>query len=291
MARDDFNTAMTNRSLRTIKAVSRDPQNINNASSQLTRKLQELEFLTDASLISPQQLSSILSQLPSQTLLHAPLSTSTEPLREPVIVQPLSNLSLQNSGGRSSANNSEAYYSNPNPAQNPSPAPQQQQQQPPPPAYLPTPQPPPRTNGLAMAVAMYTYNPTDVGDLGLLPNDRVVVTEYMNAEWWKGRSERTGLEGIFPRSYVRVEENNNNEKAPMQAAYTPVQVYQPPPNQQGSNYGNVPLDVSQQPVAAAPAGPSSKYGEQGKKFGKKLGNAAVFGAGATIGSNIVNSIF
>lgn len=35
----------------------------------------------------------------------------------------------------------------------------------------------------------------------------------------------------------------------------------------------------------------SKTQEQGKKFGKKLGNAAIFGAGATIGSNIVNSIF
>lgn len=35
----------------------------------------------------------------------------------------------------------------------------------------------------------------------------------------------------------------------------------------------------------------SKVEEGGKKFGKKLGNAAIFGAGATIGSNIVNSIF
>jgi hypothetical protein len=38
-------------------------------------------------------------------------------------------------------------------------------------------------------------------------------------------------------------------------------------------------------------GGGSKMGEHGKKFGKKLGNAAIFGAGATIGSNIVNSIF
>lgn len=35
----------------------------------------------------------------------------------------------------------------------------------------------------------------------------------------------------------------------------------------------------------------SKVEEGGKKFGKKLGNAAIFGAGATIGGNIVNSIF
>ena len=35
----------------------------------------------------------------------------------------------------------------------------------------------------------------------------------------------------------------------------------------------------------------NKVGEYGKKFGKKLGNAAIFGAGASIGGNIVNSIF
>ena len=35
----------------------------------------------------------------------------------------------------------------------------------------------------------------------------------------------------------------------------------------------------------------SKFEENGKKFGKKMGNAAIFGAGATIGSNIVNGIF
>ena len=35
----------------------------------------------------------------------------------------------------------------------------------------------------------------------------------------------------------------------------------------------------------------SKLEENGKKFGKKMGNAAIFGAGATIGSNIVNGIF
>jgi len=38
-------------------------------------------------------------------------------------------------------------------------------------------------------------------------------------------------------------------------------------------------------------GKPGKGGEMGKKFGKKLGNAAIFGAGATIGGNIVNSIF
>ena len=62
-----------------------------------------------------------------------------------------------------------------------------------------------------------------------MPGDRIAITEYMNAEWWKGRNERTGQEGIFPRSYVNVSE----EKGPT----VPAAADQPQP----SNYGNMPL--------------------------------------------------
>ncbi|KAA8623597.1 SH3 domain containing protein [Pyrenophora tritici-repentis] len=121
---------------------------------------------------------------------------------------------------------------------------------------------------------------SDAGDLALMPNDKVVVTEYMNNEWWKGRNERTGMEGIFPASYVRKE-----EKAVM-PAYTPSATPAP------SNYGNMPLDVASGAQAQQqPAGEPSKMEANGKKFGKKLGNAAIFGAGATIGGKIVNGIF
>jgi hypothetical protein len=78
----------------------------------------------------------------------------------------------------------------------------------------------------------------------------------MNAEWWKGRNERTGAEGIFPRSYVRVE-----EKA----------------MQQPSSYGNMPVDVAQ---GAQPEGDKKKGTAQ--KIGGKLGNAALFGAGGKV---------
>lgn len=122
---------------------------------------------------------------------------------------------------------------------------------------------------LSVASALYAYTPTDAGDLALQPNDRVQVLEHMNADWWRGRNERTNLEGIFPRSYVNV----LDEKA----------LPQP------SNYGNMPLDVSQS--GSGEPGKHGKFEEHGKKFGKKMGNAAIFGAGATIGSNIVNSIF
>jgi len=148
-----------------------------------------------------------------------------------------------------------------------------------PPPYAQPPPPPAATPAaLTHAVALYAYTATDAGDLTLQPNDRIAVTEYMNAEWWKGVSERTREEGIFPRSYVRVEEKS----------------VAPAPPTPASSYGILPVDVAMQPVGgAAPAQPGrqSKLAEGGKKFGKKLGNAAIFGAGATIGSDLVNSIF
>ncbi|KYG45438.1 hypothetical protein M433DRAFT_67281 [Acidomyces richmondensis BFW] len=203
----EMQTAMVNRSIRTIKA--------------------ELEFLCDASIITPQTLSDLLSRIPEQTALHAPLSNS---------------------------------YFQP-PAASP---------QPPPPSYN---SPPPQAQWppLCQATALYAYTSTDAGDLELQPNDQVAVIEYMNAEWWKGRSSRTGQEGIFPRSYVKV----NEEKDVQPSSST--------------NYGNAPLQVSQMGDGSGAA--PGRGQEMGKKFGKKLGNAAVFGAGATLGSKIVNGIF
>ncbi|KAJ5565943.1 hypothetical protein N7535_007581 [Penicillium sp. DV-2018c] len=254
-ASSEFASAMTTRSLRMVRT--------------------ELEFLADSSVISRQQLSSILSQLPADSDANASRAVQASPspprqLAQPVPVQqapvqsqpppapyapsyspPASQMSNM------SVNEKVAMHN-----QYTSPPPQA------PPAY---PQVPP---ALGYASAMYAYTPTDPGDLALQPQDRIQVTAHMNADWWRGRNERTGQEGIFPRSYVSVLDN----KAPIS----------PPP----TDYGNMPLAVSQSGQPANPEeGKQNKFEEGGKKFGKKLGNAAIFGAGATVGSNIVNSIF
>ena len=78
----------------------------------------------------------------------------------------------------------------------------------------------------------------------------------MNADWAKGRNERTGLEGIFPQSYVKIIE---------QKPFTPPQ----------PNYFNTPPDVNQGGSSAALARPESKLQANGKKFGKKMGNAGM----------------
>ncbi|KAJ5372554.1 hypothetical protein N7517_004560 [Penicillium concentricum] len=249
----DFASAMTTRSLRMVRT--------------------ELEFLADSRVITPHQLSSILSQLPTDSeasraanasspprqhaqpvpVQHVPVQTQPPPAAyTPSYSPPVSQMSNVSVNEKAALHNQ---YASPPPGA--------------PPAY---PQVPP---AMGFAVAVYEYHASDAGDLNMKPQDRIQIIEEMNKDWWRGRNERTGQEGIFPQSYVNVV----NEKA----GYAP-----PPP----TNYGNMPLDVSQSGQPENPEDPKkSKFEEGGKKFGKKLGNAAIFGAGATVGSNIVNSIF
>lgn len=217
--------ANSNRSLRTIR--------------------NELEYLCDLSVISPQALQSILAQLPAQTPLHAAIQSPVNVV-SPAPLEQFGSLSVKQE------------YNAPSPVHTPNPLP--------PPAYPTVP------TILSIASALYAYKPTDAGDLALQQNDRVQVIEHMNNDWWRGRNERTGLEGIFPRSYVTV----LDEKRPLM------------PTPQSTDYGNMPLVVAGQPTDPAQ---KSKLEANASKFGKKLGNAAIFGAGATIGSNIVNGIF
>ena len=204
---------------------------------------QELEFLSDSGVITSDQLSTLLSQLPAQKSFHAPLA-SPQPTPIPAQPSPLSppvaemtNASLNEKQGN--------FYA---------PTPQSAL---PPPAYASSPAP----TALATASALYEYHPSDAGDLAILPNDRILITEFMNADWAKGRNERTGMEGIFPRSYVAI----IDEKGAMGR-------FQPPPPPMQSNYGNMPLDVSQSGNSST-SGKESKLNANGKKFGKKMGNA------------------
>ena len=123
----------------------------------------------------------------------------------------------------------------------------------PPPSYA-------STAAVATASALYEYHPTDAGDLAIQPDDRIFITEFMNADWAKGRNDRTGLEGIFPRSYVAIIDEKSK---------VPVSI--PPTPTSQNNYGNMPLEVSQ--GGSSTPGKPSKFEEHGKKFGRKMGNA------------------
>ncbi|RMJ22704.1 SH3 domain protein [Aspergillus sp. HF37] len=233
---------MANRSLRTIRS--------------------ELEFLTDSEILTPQQYSSIVCQLPSEDDVRAVSQPAPaqppQPCPQPTVA-PVQSPPVQVAPAQiPPAQPSPAPYSPPtdqfanaslNEKANPySPY----SSPPPPPAYT---QAPPV---LSIATALYTYTPTDAGDLALILHDRIQVHEHMNNDWWRGRNERTGMEGIFPRSYVNVVDETSG----------------PPP----SSYGNMPLEVSQSGSGPATVGPdgtkTSKFEQHGKKFGKKMGNAS-----------------
>ncbi|OIW31322.1 SH3-domain-containing protein [Coniochaeta ligniaria NRRL 30616] len=175
------------------------------------------------------------------------------------------------------------------------------------------PPPPPGKPVIARARALYRYAASDARDCSFERDDTIEIHEYMNADWWMGRNTRTGAEGIFPKNYVVIEAdappahnekagwNNTNTNTAYPGAYGQGAGYQPPQQPMyGAQQGGYPPPPGQVNPYNSQAPPmavaneqegESKVGSAGKKIGKKLGNAAIFGAGATIGSNIVNSIF
>ncbi|CCH46959.1 hypothetical protein BN7_6565 [Wickerhamomyces ciferrii] len=160
--------------------------------------------------------------------------------------------------------------------------------------------------------AIYDYKPQQPEDLELRSGDKVQVLEHTSPDWWKGLNGSRS--GMFPSNYVKpLEKQDSRAQAPSPAPsyqssnhnYPPPQQYNQPPYYQQSPqfppYGSpVPYQQPQQQVYQQPPQQQevvvqqqeqSGAGGHVKKFGSKLGNAAIFGAGATIGSDIVNSIF
>lgn len=155
---------------------------------------------------------------------------------------------------------------------------------------------PPARPEISRAVALYPYSEPE--DCTFVVGDEIAVYEHMNKDWWMGRNIRTGKEGVFPVNYVTPKAGGaapspspyGNEKQQSYNGYPAQQQQQqynnqgPPPPGPSNPYNS---DIPPSAVANQP----SKGGEMGKKFGKKLGNAAIFGAGASIGGKIVNGIF
>lgn len=191
-----------------------------------------------------------------------------------------------------------------------------------PPPQPPQPEQPPRSND-EYYEALYNYKPQQAEDLELHVGDKLRVFERLSPDWYKGENLSTKGTGVFPSNYVKkldgyeprgVEpqlpvyqppasapyqmqpppsntNTNNMPFPPPSVGYQPYQSTQQPPPQHYQSPNQPP--PQQQAVAQQPAEQQqpSKASGAAKKFGSKLGNAAIFGAGATIGSEIVHSIF
>ncbi|RDW80087.1 hypothetical protein BP6252_04725 [Coleophoma cylindrospora] len=260
-----------------IMSTSMDPdtrqQIINNNRSLRTIK-NELEGLLERNILTDDMYDAIMAQLPNESPLNGSLPAPRSASSAPTDAMARLNVNgppptYQNSTGNAP---------------------------PPPPARNPTPSRP----ELCRAVALYRY--AEPEDCSFEAGDQIAVYEYMNAEWWLGKNVRTNKEGVFPANYVQVQQQQppnggyySDQKVGMGGYPAQPSYAQPPPGPGQSN----PYNSAVPPMAIAEGGNEqpaegkqpSKGSEMGKKFGKKLGNAAIFGAGATIGGNIVNSIF
>lgn len=267
--------------------VTLDRQEIIATNKSLRIIKNELENLLEKGVLNDDAFDNISRLLPTESSISGgSRANSTAPTANPTsppITSSMANLAL-----------------NSNATSNPTP-PAYNQTGPPalPNRNNPPPPPPPSKPVIAHAKALYRYQASDDRDLSFEKDDRVAVHEYMNADWWMGRNQRTGAEGIFPKNYVEVDRSVNtngypaDEKAASGAYPQQPGGYPPPPGQDNPYNSNVP------PMAVAEGSGSQngqqegggKVNEYGKKIGKKLGNAAIFGAGATLGGNLVNSIF
>ncbi|EPY53597.1 wiskott-Aldrich syndrome binding protein Lsb1 [Schizosaccharomyces cryophilus OY26] len=143
-------------------------------------------------------------------------------------------------------------------------------------------------------VALYNFPGPDAGDLPFRVGDIILVKDHINNDWWRGSLH--GREGIFPSNYVSVLDDAATKPpsippvqyiSPGSSSSTPI--YPPPNAYPGPGYA-VQQPPAQQPVIVA-QGSSPKKHNGLKKLGSNVGNAFVFGAGATAGADLVNSIF
>ncbi|AQZ16145.1 (ZYRO0G20372g) [Zygosaccharomyces parabailii] len=127
--------------------------------------------------------------------------------------------------------------------------------------------------------AIYQFDPQNEGDLQIKPGDKIEVTEKCSADWYKGKCN--GKEGMFPANYVKPAFSGESGARP--AA--------PPPQQSEKDKQPEQPQQQAQPMVVQQDKPHRHRCRKGlSKFGRKLGNATIFGAGATIGNNIVNAI-
>lgn len=165
----------------------------------------------------------------------------------------------------------------------------------------PPPQTTPTNSNKEYVEALYEFKPQQEGDLHIRPGDKIEVLEKPSPEWFKGKCN--GNVGMFPSNYVKPAFSNSTSMVksdPPQYSQSSQPQYSPPPQQQmqyqppfppaSTGYYQQPAPQPQQ-VVVQQEQPQNTGSSQLKKFGSKLGNAAIFGAGATLGSDLVNSIF
>ena len=62
------------------------------------------------------------------------------------------------------------------------------------------------------ATAEYEYEKDEDNEIGFDEGDLIVEIEFVDEDWWKGKHSKTGEVGLFPASYVSLNENQLKRK-------------------------------------------------------------------------------
>ncbi|KAI0774970.1 SH3 domain-containing protein [Trametes elegans] len=193
------------------------------------------------------------------------------------------------------------------------------------PARRTVPPPPPRNNTKkARAIWAYNEDGREPNDLSFSAGETIEIVDETNTDWWTGKCR--GKQGLFPANYVELLDDGRSFASP-----PPAPSPQPPsapygmPVAPGSSYyappAGPPLPAygmqhesekagmyQPQPYAPLPPAPvqsppvqvvqqeqqppkKNKFGKLGSTMANSAAGGVGFGAGAAIGSGIINSIF
>lgn len=154
------------------------------------------------------------------------------------------------------------------------------------------PQPPQPTPSYPKARALWAYNEDgkEPNDLTMSAGDVIDIVEETNPDWWTGRNG--GKQGLFPSNYVQKlspEPSSQPQQEKMYVAPGHINLGNNPPPQQQLNTPAV------NSVGLQPDEEQDKKKNKFGKFGNTLAHSAAggvgFGAGAAVGSGIINALF
>jgi len=163
---------------------------------------------------------------------------------------------------------------------------------------------PPSTEGTRVR-ALYDYN--NPGDLCFRSGDIIELTPSPddNADWWTGKLN--GQTGLFPSNHVTKIAPSSQpfgvHTTVVQTAYSyhekppgpPPHSYAPPYQPPGPAYNPPPpppaSTVIVQQETPEPSGKQSRFGNLGNTMANSAAGGVGFGAGAAVGSGLINAIF
>ncbi|KAI9066124.1 SH3-domain-containing protein [Trametes sanguinea] len=250
-----------------------DPQAAALLAYILSQTQQNISFLASQNYISPTEAAELITRLSQSPRATADASTDS-------LASSMNNLAVA-------------------PVRSPSPA-----------RRVVPPPPPRQTTRRARALWAYNEEGREPNDLSFSAGETIEIIEETNPDWWTGKCR--GKQGLFPSNYVEMLDTGRSVPPPPAPVMPmPTSSYNSaPPAPYGMPNEPEKAAMYQQSYASPPPGPmqpappvqvvqvqqeappkKNKFGKLGNTMATSAAGGVGFGAGAAIGSGLINAIF